>query len=163
MIAVSIHLECDDLDDVIDLQRGLMQRYHRVTFAIDQTDHVESVDDDDVDPDAIMRILEAALGYASTPETREVIERLIVTRPEPEIRPERAALAQRTSEPRVRPDDDDAESRLIKMQIVRDNVCPQCKALQGRVCTSPKGHNYSSHFVHQARINAWYEQRGAGR
>lgn len=160
-IDLTIRLSCDDIDDVLGLQSTLLQRYHRVSIDIDQTDHVEEADEDDVDPDMLISILNGMRAHATAPEAREAIDVMVAAmRGEPQFHPERIELARELdaaeARGRVRPDDSDAESRRIKAMIVDQVPCAQCKSKAGQVCRSPKGATYTSGFVHQARIDRWY-------
>ncbi|HEX5016660.1 MAG TPA: hypothetical protein VFX15_03635 [Actinomycetes bacterium] len=159
-IEVTIRVDCDDLDDYLGLQRLLLDRYNRVRFTVDSSGHIgDAASDDDVDPDMILSILNGARAHASAPA------RLVIDQMAQAMGFEPLAL----DEPRVTHDDkrvgaDDPghEARLVKMQVVADNACPQCKAPAGQPCRSPRGHVYDGgRFTHQARINAWYEQREA--
>ena len=79
-IEVTIRVACDDLDDVMELQTTLLERYHRVRFTIDATEHnlaAESEADDDVDPEMLMSILNGMRAHVQDVAAREALDAMV--------------------------------------------------------------------------------------
>lgn len=162
-IHVTIRVDCDDFDDYMGLQHLVLDRYNRVRFTVDMSDHTESAADDEIDPNEVMAILNGARAHAAQ-GARDVIDRIVATiGPPTELSAPQeptllgAELTMRLlEEPMVRADDSGHAAYETKRLVANTSPCPLCKAPAGEGCRSAKGLYKVGGFTHEARIRAFY-------